>query len=59
MVIVPISKEHLQDVKPRTLLSLNERAFQTFSQLHTLIKESYPDVGNPDQLRVLAFSTLP
>ncbi len=25
----------------------------------TLIKESYHDVENPDQLRVLAFSTLP
>ncbi len=27
--------------------------------VHTLIKESYHDVENPDQLRVLAFSTLP
>ena len=26
---------------------------------YTLIKESYHDVENPDQLRVLAFSTLP
>ena len=25
---------------------------------HTLIKESHHDVDNPDQLRVLAFSTL-
>ncbi len=26
--------------------------------IFTLIKESYHDVDNPDQLRVLAFSTL-
>ncbi len=27
-------------------------------KLNTLIKESYHDVENPDQLRVIAFSTL-
>ncbi len=30
----------------------------TYSKAYTLTKESYHDVENPDQLRVLAFSTL-
>ncbi len=36
-----------------------DKIFIIDSLTYTLIKERYHDVENPDQLKVLAFSTLP